>query len=91
MKARNLVDLLCKEVVELVTEYLSHSMTAEDQVRLEQHLLTCPPCTAYLQQVRATLALTRGLGQKEPVEPAAADTPDVDGDLLSLFRRWNLK
>ena len=85
MKARNVIELLCVEVVELVTEYLSQSMAPEERVRLEQHLLTCPPCTAYLGQVKATLKLARGLDQ-------AQDRPsggDVDESLLGLYRRWN--
>jgi anti-sigma factor RsiW len=83
MKARNSVELMCKEVVELVTEYLSHAMSPEDRVRMEQHLLACPPCTAHLAQVRTTLELTRGLGQDEQEAPMTRD------DLLGLFRRWN--
>lgn len=82
MKARNIVELMCKEVVELVTDYLSHAMAPEDRVCLEQHLLVCPPCTAYLQQVRTTMALAHGLRDDEP--PA-----DIEADLLSLFRRRN--
>ena len=85
MKARNSVDLMCKEVVELVTEYLSHAMAPEDRVRLEQHLLACPPCTAHLQQVRTTIELAHGLRTDDE-----AEVPEGD-DLLGLFRRWNRK
>ena len=84
MKARHIVELMCQEVVELVTEYLSHSMAPEDQVRLEQHLLACPPCTAYLAQVRTTAALLRGLGQDE-------GAASVDPDLLRQYRRLHGK
>jgi predicted anti-sigma-YlaC factor YlaD len=84
MKARNIVELMCQEVVELVTEYLSHTMSPEDQVRLEQHLLACPPCTAYLAQVRTTTRLVRELGQ----DGVGAS---VDEDLLSQYRRLQRK
>jgi predicted anti-sigma-YlaC factor YlaD len=84
MKARNIVELMCQEVVELVTEYLSHTMSPEDQVRLEQHLLACPPCTAYLAQVRTTTRLVRELGQ----DGVAAS---VDEDLLTQYRRLQRK
>lgn len=79
MKARNIVELTCQEVVELVTEYLSQAMAPEDRVRLEQHLLACPPCTAYLAQVRTTAALVGGLRLDE-------GAPSVDPDLLHQFR-----
>jgi hypothetical protein len=85
MKARNSVELLCKEVVELVTEYLSRAMVPEDRVLLEQHLLTCPPCTAYLEQVKVTLKLTGGLGED------ASDAGAADASLLELYRRWSRK
>jgi hypothetical protein len=83
MKARSSVDLVCKEVVELITEYLSHAMAPEDRVRMEQHLLACPPCTAHLAQVRTTLELARGLGEGEQADAANGE------DLLGVFRRWN--
>jgi anti-sigma factor RsiW len=82
MKARSVVELMCKEVVELVTEYLSRAMAPEERVRMEQHLLACPPCTAHLAQVRTTLELARGLSQGDQDVPA-------EDDLLALFRRWN--
>ncbi len=83
MKSRSVVDLVCQEVVELVTEYLGQEMSPEDRVRMEQHLLACPPCTAHLAQVRATRALARELREDEP-----ADAPG-EGDLVAPFRRWS--
>ena len=80
MKARSVIDLMCQEVVELVTEYLSRSMAPEERVRMEQHLLACPPCTAHLAQMRTTLELARGLSRDDQ------DVP-VEDDLLALFRR----
>ena len=83
MKAQNILELVCQEVVELITEYLSRAMTVQEQVRMEQHLLACPPCTAHLAQVRATLELARGLRQLPPEAGPQAD------DLVGLFRRWS--
>ena len=79
----NLIDLMCQQVVELVTDYLSDALPAEDQVRFEKHLLTCPPCTAYLAQMKATLELAGGLGDTPPAE--------VEQELLGLFRRCQRK
>ncbi len=80
MKVRDVTDLVCKEVVEHVTDYLSGPMAPEDRARLEQHLIVCPPCTAYLAQMRTTIALARGVGQ-----PASEAAPE----LMTLFRRWS--
>jgi anti-sigma factor RsiW len=86
MMVRSVVDLMCREVVELVTDYLGGAMQGGDRVRLEQHLLACPPCTAHLAQVRAILELAGGLRRETPApEPAAG----AEQDLLTLFRRWS--
>jgi len=84
MKAPNIVELMCQEVVELITEYLSHALSPEDRVRLEQHFSDCPPCADYLAQVRATSDLLRGLGQDGPA-------PGVDEELLRLYRSLHRK
>jgi hypothetical protein len=72
--------LTCREVVELVTEFLGDAMEPEDRVRMEQHLIVCPPCTAYLGQVRATVQLVGSLGETTTF----AKPPEA---LLELFRR----
>jgi anti-sigma factor RsiW len=77
---RDVTELTCKEVVELVTEYLSGAMTAEDRVRLEQHFFVCPPCTSHLGQVRSTIGLARELRE--------APSGGVEPALVDLFRRW---
>ena len=35
-------DLTCKELVELVTEYLENCMAPDERARLEAHLMVCP-------------------------------------------------
>lgn len=76
-------ELVCRELVELVTEYLSDALTADDHARFEQHLSECPPCTTYLAQMRATIALAGTLGTKA--------TGDVQPELLRVFRSWAKK
>jgi anti-sigma factor RsiW len=84
MIGRNAVDLMCKEVVELVSEYLGNTLDAADRVRFEQHLLTCPPCTTYLAQMRITLEIAGGLDNAPP-------SADVQRDLVQMLRRWHGK
>jgi anti-sigma factor RsiW len=80
----NLIELVCREVVELVTEYLGGTLPPHDRSRFEQHLATCPPCTAYLAQVRTTLELAAELG-------SGGTPPDgeVARQLGDMFRRWH--
>ncbi len=84
MTLPDLTTLTCREVVELVTEFLSNAMSADDRVRLEQHLLVCPPCTLHFGQMRATIELAAKL-RSGPL-PA-----DVSPALIELFRRWSEK
>ncbi len=80
MKLPALVDVTCKEVVELVSDYLaSPGMGVRDRARFEQHMHACSWCMDYLQQLQmATRAARELAGDAEPVPEAA---------LLSLFRR----
>jgi anti-sigma factor RsiW len=80
----NSIELVCQEIVELVTEYLGNTLAPGDRVRFEQHLQTCPPCTAYLAQVTTTLELAAELGEVD-----ARHTADVPERLGDLFRRWH--
>lgn len=74
-------DLVCRQAVELVTDYLEGSLSRRDRRRFEAHLRTCPNCTAYLEQIRMTIALT---GAVEPDDL----TPEARSDLTELYRRW---
>ena len=83
MSDENATDLLCRELVELVSDYLGEVLSADERARFDQHLRDCPPCTEYLAQMRATIQLSRSLaaGPSEPVAPA----------LLDVFRSWQKK
>jgi anti-sigma factor RsiW len=74
-------DLVCQEMVELVTEYLDGSLSRADRRGFEAHLRQCPNCTAYLEQMRATI---RAMGRLEPddLSPAARE------ELIDLYRAW---
>jgi len=50
--------LVCQQVVELVTDYLDGALSRRDTRRFEGHLRGCPNCTAYLEQMRVTIAET---------------------------------
>lgn len=73
--------LVCRDAVDLVTDYLEGSLPARQQALLEQHLATCPHCTTYVAQIRATRA---ALGRVE-VDELPRET--VDG-LLALYRSY---
>jgi anti-sigma factor RsiW len=71
----------CREMVELVTEYLEGAMPPRERAIFEAHLAVCPGCTAYLAQMRQTISLTGKLTE-ESLSPQARD------DLMDVFRNW---
>jgi predicted anti-sigma-YlaC factor YlaD len=74
-------DLVCQQVVELVTDYLEGSLSRVDRRRFERHLRGCPNCTNYLEQIRITIATTGTLHVEDL-------TPQSEQELTDLFRRW---
>jgi anti-sigma factor RsiW len=79
--ARAREQIMCRQAVELVTDYLEGALTFEERARFESHLAGCPHCREYLREMRVTIA---ALGRVEPEElsPAARD------DLVALYRAW---
>jgi anti-sigma factor RsiW len=74
----------CQEMVELVTDYLEDSLSWRDRRRFEAHLSGCDHCTEFLQQMRATVALTGSLAGDDL-------SPVRQSEMLVLFRRWCLE
>jgi hypothetical protein len=74
-------DLTCRELVELVTDYIEERLPTEDRVRFELHLTFCEPCRVYLRQMRQVRAAAGRLTE----ESIAADARAA---LLEGFRDW---
>jgi anti-sigma factor RsiW len=53
--------LSCREVVELVTDYLEDALDPLARADFEAHVAGCDGCPTYLDQMRATVALLRSL------------------------------
>ncbi|MGB8646763.1 MAG: zf-HC2 domain-containing protein [Anaerolineae bacterium] len=74
-------ELNCRELVELVTDYLEGKLPPEERARFEEHLSGCTGCGNYLDQVRRTIKIVGRLTE-DSIEPAARQ------DLLKAFRDW---
>jgi predicted anti-sigma-YlaC factor YlaD len=74
-------DLTCKELVELVTDYLEDRLPAMDRATFEMHLGYCASCRVYLDQMRGTVRLAGRLAE-EALPPGSKE------DLLRAFRGW---
>jgi anti-sigma factor RsiW len=73
--------LTCRELVELVTEYLDGTLSRRDRARFEAHLGACTNCTHYVEQFRETVRLTGTLHESDV-------SPDAAGALLAQFAEW---
>jgi anti-sigma factor RsiW len=74
-------DLSCRELVELVTDWLEGALAPAEHARVELHLAACEGCAAYVDQMRETV---RTVGR---LPPEALD-PVVRDELLAAFRGW---
>ena len=74
--------LVCREVVELVTDYLEDAMSPADRSEFERHLRTCPDCVAYVEQTRRAAEI---MGKVAPEPPTGA----TRAALLETFRSFH--
>jgi anti-sigma factor RsiW len=73
--------LSCRELVELVTDYLENALSDEERLRFDDHIGRCAACAIYLEQMRQTISLLGHL-------PPEAISPQAEAELLEAFRGW---
>jgi hypothetical protein len=66
-------DIACREVVEIVTDYLENALPPDRREALELHLSYCDGCVNYLDQLRTTIELSGALGDESLPESLQAD------------------
>jgi anti-sigma factor RsiW len=75
-------DLVCRDAVALMTDYLEGALSPRQLARLQRHLAGCDGCDEYLRQLRATIGL---LGSVQP-EDLASETRQGLMDLFLHYR-----
>jgi anti-sigma factor RsiW len=53
--------ITCRELVELLIDFVSGELDDDRRQRIEAHLRCCGPCETYLETYRITIQLTRQL------------------------------
>ena len=77
---------VCREVVELVTDYLEGALAPDERAAFERHVANCAGCAAYVGQMRIVMRSARALGQGTA---AALAEPPVDPRVLArLLDAW---
>jgi anti-sigma factor RsiW len=72
-------ELTCRELVELVTDYLEGSLPAQERARFEAHLAECDGCAGYLDDMRRLVGSLHEAPEPPP-DPATREA------LLRAFR-----
>ena len=72
-------DIPCRQVVELVTDYLEGELATDVALVVERHLSMCQGCAAYLEQMRETIRATGALRDDDV-------PPQVMEPLIEAFR-----
>jgi anti-sigma factor RsiW len=74
----------CRQIVELVTDYLEGRLPLEARTGFEQHLVYCDWCRVYLEQIRQTIRVAGSVTEE-------SFSPQTREDLVRLFRHWKGK
>jgi anti-sigma factor RsiW len=74
-------DLVCRDAVELASDYVEGALSWRRRRSYERHLRGCPHCSAHLAQIRRIVA---ELGRADPERL----TDDARADLVDVFRRY---
>ncbi len=62
----------CREMSELVTDYLERTLPLRTRLGARWHLLLCPACQRYYAQMRQTVRLLAGRHLRPPGSTAEA-------------------
>jgi anti-sigma factor RsiW len=73
--------MTCRELVELVTDYLEDRLAEGDRRRFDEHLDECPDCREYVEQMRQTVGALGTLSEESLSAPAR-------DALLDAFQAW---
>ena len=74
--------LTCRQMTEIIIDYLEGRMLLRDRARFQLHLGMCKHCRRYLKQMKLSVDV---LGAMQP-EPVPDDVMDF---LLARFNDWS--
>jgi anti-sigma factor RsiW len=74
-------DIACRELIELLTDYLDDALDPATRGAIEVHLAGCDGCTRALEQLQETIRIAGSLS------PEHMEGPEREA-LRSVFVRW---
>ena len=76
------IEIACRELVELVTDYLEGALDPAMTAAVERHLVRCPHCQVYLEQMRETISAVGHV-------PVDTLSDQAKADLVAAFRDFH--
>jgi predicted anti-sigma-YlaC factor YlaD len=76
--------LTCRELTELITNYMEGKLSLRQRLRIQMHLGMCRHCRRYLRQMKSTVRLLGAL-------PDGALPPQLEAELMRRFADWKEK
>jgi len=70
--ARVLTNETCKQITDLIFNYLNDTLAPAVKRDFQQHLRICPDCVSFLNTYRKTVSLTRSV-KAEEIPPIVRD------------------
>lgn len=74
-------EIICRQFVELVTDYFEDALAPDLLARIEEHLVMCDWCVTYAAQMRTTISTLEALR-----EPCSCSPPETALDALRARR-----
>ena len=76
------IDIACRELVEIVTDYLEGVLDPAMTAAVERHLVLCPHCEVYIEQMRETISAVGHV-------PVDTLSEQAKADLVAAFRDFH--
>ena len=63
----------CREVFEMLSEYLDGELPADTCEQIEHHIADCPPCIEFVESLRKSVSIYRSYTPSENPPPLNAE------------------
>ena len=74
----------CREVFEMLSEYLDGELPADTCAHIEQHIADCPPCVEFVESLRRSVSVYRNYRPSENPPPLS---PEAKERLAKAYRQ----
>ncbi len=59
-----MIQITCRQMVEVLQDYVSGELSVEHAQHVQIHLQACPPCVAFVESYKVTISISQKLPQQ---------------------------